>query len=124
MGSLSPENLQALRTLLLQAQGQLEQQMNIGKIAAAVVTLDQTAVGRVSRVDAMQQQSMAVSTREMAAQRLNKVKLALQNLANDKYGLCKRCDEEIALNRLLAQPESNLCLSCQAKLDGQQSFSM
>lgn len=109
-----------LRSLLLQSHDELEQQMNIGKLAAGVVKLDQTTVGRVSRVDAMQQQSMAVSTRQMASQRLKKVKLALKNLDDKCYGYCERCDEEIPLQRLLAQPEANLCLMCQDKQDRQQ----
>lgn len=120
MENLNPENLHALQNLLLQSQDELEQQMSIGKTAAGVVKLDQTTVGRVSRVDAMQQQSMAVSTREMASQRLKKVKLALKNLDKDCYGYCERCDEEIPLKRLLAQPEANLCLMCQDKQDQQQ----
>ncbi|PCJ23253.1 MAG: hypothetical protein COA96_12335 [SAR86 cluster bacterium] len=106
-----------MQRLLLQSVKELKQHLNISKAAAGIVTLDQTTVGRVSRVDAMQQQSMAASTREMATQRLKKVTLALKSLENDCYGYCSGCDEEIALNRLLAQPEANLCLSCQDKHD-------
>lgn len=120
MEDLSTGNLQQLRDLLLQSQSELEQQLNISRMAAGVVKLDQTTVGRVSRVDAMQQQSMAVSTREMALKRLKKVKLALKNLEEECYGYCERCDEDIPVKRLLAQPEANLCLICQDKQDRQQ----
>lgn len=120
MESLNAQNLQQLRVLLLQSRDELEQQLNIGKTATEAVKLDQTTVGRVSRVDAMQQQSMAVSTREMASQRLKKVKRALQNLDEQCYGYCDGCDEEIAVKRLLAQPEANLCINCQDRQDQQQ----
>ena len=120
MAALGPEKLSQLRGLLEQTHSTLEQQLSLGKLAASVVKLDQTTVGRVSRVDAMQQQSMAVSTREMAAQRLRKVQLALRNLDNGCYGFCSSCDEEIAPQRLLAKPEATTCLGCQDKLDRQQ----
>lgn len=120
MEDLSTDNLQQLRSLLLHSKDELEQQLNIGKMATEVVKLDQTTVGRVSRVDAMQQQSMAVSTRAMASKRLIKVKQALNNLDDECYGYCERCDEEIPVKRLLAQPEANLCLVCQDKQDRQQ----
>ena len=120
MQELTQDNVQDLRQQLLQMQKDLEHQLNISEAAAGIVVLDQTAVGRISRMDAMQHQSMARSTREKATLRLKKVKLALQDINNDEYGYCKKCDECITLPRLLAQPEANFCLSCQDQLDRQQ----
>lgn len=117
---LKPAQLKQLGKLLHQLQTDLEEQLVIGEAAAGIVNLDQTSVGRISRMDAMQQQSMAVSTRQKAALRLRKVKAALQAMTQDEYGYCRQCDETIAFNRLLAQPEAKLCLSCQDKADRQQ----
>ncbi len=116
----SESQLQKLEGLLLQSEADLEEQMKISKSAADVVTLDQTTVGRVSRMDAMQQQSMAVSTREKTSLKLKRVQAALRAISTDIYGYCRQCDESIAYQRLLAQPEASLCLSCQEKTDRQQ----
>ncbi len=94
--------------------------MEFSKHSDDVVTLDQTAVGRVSRMDAMQQQSMAQTTRAKASLKLKKVEAALQDISNNKYGCCKQCGETIAFERLLAQPETKFCISCQDMTEHQQ----
>ena len=120
MDELRDDKLQALQASLQRQLLELTEQLQISQQAAGVVTLDQTSVGRVSRIDALQQQSMAISTREMAALKLKRVKLAIQAIADNNYGYCQKCDETIAYKRLLAQPEANLCLLCQDKADRQQ----
>ena len=80
---------------------------------AKPVKLDQTAVGRVSRVDAMQGQAMVQATRQGAEIRLAQCNAALQLVANGDYGFCRKCDEPIGLKRLSAKPESPFCLECQ-----------
>ena len=178
MTDLKSSQREQLKTLLLHLHNELTEQLEISKHSADVVTLDQTAVGRVSRMDAMQQQSMAQTTRAKARESLNKymaalayshnalkahagrstfqasatlraglavspfgrglsqsgyilvqrllslklkkVEAALQGISNNKYGSCKQCDETIAYERLLAQPETKFCLSCQEKTDHQQ----
>ena len=117
MEELEQEQLQQLKKQLLQIRTELEKQLSNNKEAAGIVELDQSVIGRVTRMDAIQQQSMAVSTRNKARQRLKKVNLAISNFANGDYGYCRQCDEAIALLRLQAQPESSLCLSCQSKAD-------
>jgi DnaK suppressor protein len=117
---LSELQIQGLRQELLESKDALEDQINLSTEATGVVVLDQTAVGRVSRVDAMQQQSMAVSTKAKAITKLKKVAEALSSIKNGDYGYCRRCDEPIASARLAAKPEANLCILCQDKLDRQQ----
>ncbi len=114
------ENLKALRSLLLSARQKLERQLEIAESATRVVALDQTSIGRVSRMDAMQQQSMAVSTRAKATTSLRQVNNALLRLKNDDYGFCNNCDEGIDLNRLMVQPEASFCLKCQHQRDLEQ----
>ena len=78
------------------------------------VTLDQQSVGRVSRIDAIQQQQMARANQEQATQNLKQVELALQRITSGDYGLCLHCDEPIAIARLQAQPFASLCIECQS----------
>lgn len=120
MDAFSAQQLAQLRTRLLQMQAELNEQLQISKQATDVVELDQTMVGRVSRMDAMQQQSMALSTREKANLKLDEVKTALRTMTGDDYGYCRRCDDLIAFQRLLARPEARLCITCQDRADRRQ----
>ena len=118
MDPLSEKQLNDLQAQLLQAQGELRAQLELGASAAETVELDQTLVGRVSRMDALQRQSMAKSTQQKASTRLARVEYALRQIESGDYGLCRRCDENIAIARLRAQPESTLCLACQDLAEG------
>lgn len=117
MSNLSQEQKQILKNTLLLRQQELNEQLLISEQAAEIVTLDQTAVGRVSRIDALQQQSMAISTRGKAKLNLQKATIALNAIATEDYGHCKECDENIPFKRLEIQPEAALCLTCQNKTD-------
>ncbi|MDD9889915.1 MAG: TraR/DksA family transcriptional regulator [Gammaproteobacteria bacterium] len=119
MEELNPDELDLLHQSLVKLERELKEQLSINKESVDVVKLDQTLVGRVSRMDAMQQQSMAVSMRKKAQLKLRKVQLALASVASGDYGYCRRCDEAIGFPRLNAQPETNLCLNCQDKADQQ-----
>ncbi len=117
MSALTDSQLNTLRSQLNRLRAELEQQLEIGASATDVVKLDQTLVGRVSRVDALQQQSMALTTRRKIETRLARVKHALSKFEAGDFGYCQRCDEEIGIDRLQAQPESALCLRCQDRSD-------
>ncbi|NRA03941.1 MAG: TraR/DksA C4-type zinc finger protein [Myxococcales bacterium] len=80
---------------------------------AKPVGLDQAAVGRLSRVDALQQQAMAQANRQQVQVRLRRCEAALEAIQRDEYGLCRRCEEPIAIARLEAMPEAPFCVECQ-----------
>ena len=82
--------------------------------AARPVELDQPAIGRVSRIDAIQQQKMLEANRQAQQVRLGLVRAALRRAEEDEYGDCKGCGESIGYKRLKARPESVFCIECQA----------
>lgn len=82
--------------------------------SARPVELDQPAVGRVSRIDAIQQQKMLEANRHAQRSRLQLVQTALRRLEDDTYGECLACGESIAWARLVARPETPFCLECQS----------
>ncbi len=86
------------------------QEMSEGSRAA--VELDQTSVGRVSRIDAMQQQQMALATERQRAEELVRIEAALLRIADGSYGECLDCGEEIAAKRLAFDPSIPLCIAC------------
>lgn len=87
--------------------------------ASATVMLDQQAVGRLSRMDAMQQQAMAQAENRRAAARVKLIRSALAKVGDQDYGLCEACDEPIAEGRLRVDPAAKLCISCAEATAGQ-----
>jgi DnaK suppressor protein len=78
----------------------------------APVELDQTSVGRLSRIDAMQAQSMALAAERRRAIQLAQIDQALARVAAGTYGLCVKCDELIEPRRLTLDPAVAICLAC------------
>lgn len=78
----------------------------------AVVQLDQQSVGRLSRMDAMQAQSMALATEERRKAERARVTAALRRINAGDYGYCLNCDAEIDARRLEVDPAAPLCLDC------------
>lgn len=76
------------------------------------VALDQQSVGRVSRVDALQQQAMAQAQDRQRRQELMRIEQALLRMADGDYGYCTDCGEAIAPKRLEIDPSVALCINC------------
>ena len=81
------------------------------KDSANVVELD-TAFGRLSRMDAMQNQQMALELRRRQEQQLQRIANALKRMDQNRYGLCGRCKQPIAEERLEVSPDVVMCVKC------------
>lgn len=79
------------------------------------VELDQTRVGRLSRMDALQSQAMAQETERRRHQELVRIDQALKRLDDDEYGDCLECGEPISPKRLAFDPSVALCIDCAGK---------
>lgn len=75
-----------------------------------------TPIGRLSRVDAMQHQQLKLETKRKTELSLAQIELALKRITEGKYGICIKCENEIADRRLTARPETLLCIDCQESL--------
>jgi len=115
MTSYSKEQLETFKKLLKDCAYQIDETLKNEQEASNIVTLDQSRIGRLSRMDAMQQQEMAKAELQQTKKRLKLVKLALSKFKNDEYGWCEDCDEMIANERLMIKPESQYCINCQSK---------
>jgi DnaK suppressor protein len=78
----------------------------------APVTLDQTSVGRLSRMDALQNQAMAAATQKRRFEATKRIEAALQRIAEDAYGYCVKCGEAIAPARLATDATIPTCIKC------------
>lgn len=74
--------------------------------------LDQARVGRLSRMDAMQQQAMSQAGVRLLDLELQRIKTALGRIESEEYGYCILCDEEIAEKRLQFDPSILTCIHC------------
>ena len=76
------------------------------------VELDQAKVGRLSRMDAMQGQQMAVAASRRRQHQLVKIEGALNRIDSGDYGYCFICDKQIDPRRLAADPTNTRCVGC------------
>lgn len=76
------------------------------------VELQQDSVGRLSRMDALQQQAMAKAQERRRAQERARIAAALERLDQGEWGYCARCGEEIAKPRLAHDPSVAVCVGC------------
>jgi DnaK suppressor protein len=81
----------------------------------APVQLDQTRVGRLSRMDALQSQALAQNVRRRREERLIAIARALQRMDEDEYGYCLSCGEDMDAKRLGFDPAVERCVSCAEK---------
>ncbi len=79
------------------------------------VELDQSKVGRLSRMDAIQDQAMAQEAERRRAGELQRIDAALARLKSGDYGHCVSCDEDIAPARLKLDPAVATCINCASR---------
>lgn len=70
------------------------------------------AIGRVSRMDAINNKSVAEAGLRQAEEKLNKLNFALSKIDSDEFGVCRRCGGDIPFKRLALMPQSLFCVSC------------
>ena len=94
-------------------QKELRMLSDVGRESRAPVVLDQQSVGRLSRMDAMQQQSMDLAREERRKARVAMLAAALRRLDEGEFGYCRACGEHISLRRLEIDSAVSLCVDCQ-----------
>ncbi|WP_284124074.1 TraR/DksA family transcriptional regulator [Parerythrobacter aestuarii] len=100
------------RTALLARQAELAEEDRISAEGRAPVTLQQDSVGRLSRMDAMQQQAMAQAQERRRKAEVARIVAALARLDQGEWGYCVYCGEEIAEKRLRHDPSVPRCVKC------------
>ena len=100
------------RALLKTRRAELEKLSSSSAEARDTVTLDQQSVGRLSRMDALQQQAMAQATERHRTSDITRIDAALRRIDEDDYGYCLDCGKEIPEKRLEIDPAVALCVRC------------
>jgi len=107
-----PNRLAKARALLLARRRELEALSGATKDDRAPVELDQSKVGRLSRMDALQGQAMAQASEDRRAAEIARIAAALKRVDTGEYGSCVTCGDAIAEKRLAIDPAAAVCIAC------------
>lgn len=113
---MTEKEIANFRAALLGLQNELRAFESTTREGAKPVDLEQP-IGRLTRMDAIQQQKLTQATRHRNAVRMQQVHAALARIKSGNYGDCASCEEPIDDDRLRARPETPLCLECQEDLE-------
>ncbi|HKK74215.1 MAG TPA: TraR/DksA C4-type zinc finger protein [Saprospiraceae bacterium] len=80
--------------------------------AATQPITPENAIGRVSRMDAINNKSVAEATLRTARRKLSSLETALHKVEDAHFGKCTRCGQAIRPARLMFMPESERCIRC------------
>ena len=72
----------------------------------------ENSIGRVSRMDAINNKSVMEASLRNKISKRNKLKLALTKIDDDNFGICVNCKNPINPARLMYMPESTKCIRC------------
>ena len=105
-------NAKQAREALVARREELETLSEVSAESRETVALDQQSVGRLSRMDSMQQQAMAQATERQRAAEISRIENALIRLDEEEYGACAECGEDISEKRLAVDPAATHCVKC------------
>ena len=108
---MEADRLTFFRELLESKAKEAEDYLESSKDSAEVVELD-TSIGRLSRMDAMQSQQMAMELRRRKEEELRSIRAALSRMNKGWYGKCGLCQQPIADERLEIFPDVLTCVNC------------
>jgi DnaK suppressor protein len=109
---ISQEQTEQLRHELLRTLARLERSTKANGHGNGAADLDQTCVGRLSRIEALQNQGLTQGLKERDRIQLEQVLDAICRLDTGTYGTCTSCQVSIPFERLLIFPETRTCTPC------------
>ena len=105
------DRLAYFRKRLEELEREIREDMDANPEDSGVVELD-SSIGRLSRMDALQNQQMALELKRRQENQLLRIENAFKRLAKDQYGLCGKCKKPIEEERLEVFPDTVTCVRC------------
>ncbi len=102
--SRSDIDIEYFKKRLIERKRELTDLLDLSQEASSTVVLDQTSVGRLSRMDALQAQAMAQETQRRRKLEIQKIDAAFKRMEEGEFGYCIKTGEEIPLQRLELDP--------------------
>ena len=112
---MNEAELEQNRQKLIRLRSELRELEETFRETSEPVKLDQARVGRLSRMDAMQAQQMALEAARRRQDHLLKIEGALRRIESGEYGYCFVCGEEIDIRRFSVDPTTTRCMKCVEK---------
>jgi DnaK suppressor protein len=109
---LNKLEIERFTTILLSKQAELS-----GSIRARDEIIIEKAADELDAVQQMGERELAIRSLDRNSNGLRQIRNALQRIANDTYGICLNCDENISPKRLTAVPWAAFCIGCQERID-------
>ncbi len=106
-----------MRERLLKLREDLESVATTGDRSSQVVELDQTRMGRLSRMDAIRAKAMSQESSRRREMMLRKIAAAIERIDIGNFGLCQSCEEPIHPKRLEFDATTLLCIQCAQKAE-------
>jgi len=72
----------------------------------------ENAIGRISRMDAINNKSVSEASLRQAREKMSKLKHALDRIEDDTFGICVQCKQPIPIGRIMLMPQSVKCVNC------------
>lgn len=108
---LSSAEIETLRSELQRTLGRIEKSLKLNG-GGRTTELDQSAVGRLSRIEALQNQGLTKNLHDRERNQLELVVEALRRMDDGGYGVCIECGTPIRYERLQVFPEARTCSAC------------
>jgi len=108
---MTPERIAFFRERLEVLHDEVKADLAANKDDSEIVELD-SSIGRLSRMDAMQNQQMALELRRRKENQLLRIKNAFRRIDKGEYGKCSKCAKQIDDDRLEVFPDALKCVSC------------
>ena len=105
-------NIETLKGRLIARQAELRKLVAAHHEDTRPVQYDQTVVGRLSRMDEIQNQAMSAETERRRKDELHRIEAALVRMQGDDFGYCLNCGEEIEKKRIELDPAIPTCIGC------------
>ena len=111
-------DMKAYKKRLMEMREEIEELSEVTEEARQPVELDQTMVGRLSRMDALQSQAMQLETERRRTVEIQRINSALQRITEGEFSYCVSCGIEIELKRLDNDPTTPTCFDCAELSEG------
>ena len=105
-------DVEALKRQLYERRDKLERLISAHHVDTKPVLLDQTTVGRLSRMDELQTQAMSIETERRRKEEIARIEASLSRVEEGEYGYCITCGEEIENKRIELDPATPTCVGC------------
>ncbi len=104
-------NKQEIRAIIAEQMAKTEAAIEEYKELAKPEAPD-VAIGRVSRMDAINNRSVLEAALRKAEEKLKNLQKVEGMLEGEDFGICAKCGNEIPIQRIMIRPESLLCVNC------------